>query len=257
MTSDRAIFWDALSSSEFMRGAVLSVGLAVAAQLIAVVLGFGLALARQAQNPLLRSASWTYVWFFRAIPTLLVLLLIWNAGPQVVPSLREDWFSPFLAALVGLAVVEAAYMAEILRSALGSVDEGQALAARALGLSPARVLLKVVLPQAVRVAVPPTGNELIGMLKYTSLASVISLRELLTTAQVGVSVTFRYAEYYAAALIYYLVIVSVFMAVQSRIERRMRWGSKVAVRGGPAQGVAAAAALPAASAPVSVEGGVR
>jgi ABC-type amino acid transport system permease subunit len=184
------------------------------------------------------------VWFFRAIPTLLVLLILWNAGPQVVPSLRQDWYSPFLAAFIGLAIVEAAYMAEILRSALSSVDEGQGLAGRALGLSPARVLRKVVLPQAARVAVPPTGNELIGMIKYTSLASVISLRELLTTAQVQVSVTFRYAEYYAAALVYYLVIVSAIMAVQSRIERRMRWDS-------------GRIAAPPTRSPVAVEGVTR
>ena len=104
-----------------------------------------------------------------------------------------------------------------------SVDDGQALAGRALGMTPSQVMRKVVLPQLIRIAIPPTANEYIGMIKYTSLASVISLQELLTTAQNGVSSTFRYSEYYAAALIYYLVIVSVLMAVQARVEKKYAW----------------------------------
>ncbi|TKV58802.1 amino acid ABC transporter permease [Nakamurella flava] len=225
MQFDGAIFWNALTSPEYLHGALLSLGLAAAAQMLAIALGFVVALGRISRRRVPRAASALYVWFFRAIPTLLVLLLIWNAGPQLFPALREDWFSPFLAAFIGLAVVEAAYMAEIIRSALLSIDDGQALAARALGLSPLRVLAKVLVPQAIKVALPPTGNEFIAMIKYTSLASVISLRELLTTAQAGVSVTFRYAEYYVAALVYYLVIVSIVMALQWWVERRYRWVS--------------------------------
>ncbi|MCV7420009.1 amino acid ABC transporter permease [Mycobacterium yunnanensis] len=217
------MFTAALTSSAFLHGAMLSVALAVCAMVLASIVGFGVALLRISSNRIATAIGGAYVWFFRAIPTLLVLLLIWNAGPQLLPALRDDWFTPFLAALIGFSIVEAAYMAEILRSALLSVDDGQHLAARALGLPPHKVLFKVVLPQAIKVAIPPSGNELIAMLKYTSLASVISLRELLTTAQSQVSVTFRYAEYYSAALIYYLVIVSALMAVQHVVERRYRW----------------------------------
>lgn len=225
MAFDWNIFFTALTSSEFFRGAWLSIALAAVSMLFATVIGFGVALLRISDNRIARTVGGAYVWFFRAIPTLLVLLIIWNAGPQLFPALRENWFSPFIAAFVGFAVVEAAYMAEILRSALLSVDDGQRVAARAIGLPPHKVLLKVVLPQAIKVALPPTGNEFIAMLKYTSIASVISLRELLTTAQVGVSTTFRYAEYYSAALVYYLVIVSALMGVQTLIERRYRWVS--------------------------------
>lgn len=226
MTFDVEIFFSALTSSEFLYGAWLSLALAVVSMVFAVVIGFVVALGRISRNRLFRSVAGFYVWFFRAIPSLLVLLIIWNAGPQLFPGLRENWFTPFIAAFIGFAVVEAAYMAEITRSALLSVDDGQHLAARALGLKPHRVMFKVVLPQAIKVALPPTGNEFIAMLKYTSLASVISLRELLTTAQAQVSVTFRYAEYYAAALVYYLVIVSIAMAIQMLIERRYRWISR-------------------------------
>jgi polar amino acid transport system permease protein len=237
------MFTAALTSSAFLRGAMLSVALAVCAMVLASIVGFGVALLRIASNRIATFVGGAYVWFFRAIPTLLVLLLIWNAGPQLLPALRENWFTPFLAALIGFSIVEAAYMAEILRSALLSVDDGQHQAARALGLAPHRVLFKVVLPQAIKVAIPPSGNELIAMLKYTSLASVISLRELLTTAQSQVSVTFRYAEYYSAALIYYLVIVSALMAVQHVIERRYRWIS--AGRVVQASGTKVGAAVPA------------
>ena len=237
------MFTAALTSSAFLHGAMLSVALAVCAMVLASIVGFGVALLRIASNRVATAVGGAYVWFFRAIPTLLVLLLIWNAGPQLLPALRDDWFTPFLAALIGFSVVEAAYMAEILRSALLSVDDGQHLAARALGLPPHKVLFKVVLPQAIKVAIPPSGNELIAMLKYTSLASVISLRELLTTAQSQVSVTFRYAEYYSAALIYYLVIVSALMAVQHVVERRYLWISTGRVC--PAAGTTVGTAVPA------------
>jgi len=104
-----------------------------------------------------------------------------------------------------------------------SVDEGQSIAGRALGMTPTQVMRKVTLPQLIRIAIPPTANEYIGMIKYTSLASVISLQELLSTAGNGVNKTFRYTEYYAAAGVYYLAIVSVLMFLQSRLERKFAW----------------------------------
>ncbi|KZE89856.1 amino acid ABC transporter permease [Microbacterium sp. TNHR37B] len=225
MTFDVQIFLQQVFSQAFLNGAFLSISVAVLSQIAAIVLGFLLALATMGKNAVLRAVARVYIWLFRAIPALLVLLLLWNAAPQLIPAFRQSWYSPFLAAVIGLALTEAAFMAEIIRSAMQSVDDGQALAARALGMKPVSVLFKVTLPQAIRVAIPPTGNEFIAMVKYTSLASVISLRELLTTAQLGVSTTFRYAEYYAAATVYYLVIVSVLMILQNRLERRYRWTS--------------------------------
>lgn len=229
MEFDASVFWEQLFSPSYIRGAALSLGLATLSMVFAIVIGFALAIGRISRGRLARGTSGAYIWFFRAIPTLLVLLLVWNAGPQLVPALREEWFTPFIAAFIGLSVVEGAYMAEIVRSALLSVDEGQPLAARALGMTPAQVMWKVIIPQATRIAIPPAGNEFIGLVKYTSLASVISLQELLTTAQIGVSVTFRYAEYYAAAIVYYLVIVSILMVVQNQVERKFRWSSKVKI----------------------------
>ena len=226
MGFDPAIFWQQLVNPQYLWGALLSIGVAVVSLIIATLLGFLLALGRTSASRWGAAVSGAYIWFFRAIPALLVLLIMWNALPQLLPFLKADWYSPFIAAAVGLGLVEAAFMAEIIRSALTSVDDGQGLAGRALGMTPASVMRRVILPQAIRTALPPTGNEFIGLVKYSSLASVISLQELLTTAQVGVNVTFRYAEYYAVAIIYYLVIVTIITVVQGRIEKRFLWTSR-------------------------------
>jgi len=229
MSFDPAVFWGALTSEGMRAGAIIAISLTVLAQLTAVFIGLGLAMMRGSGIGLLRGASWTYVWIFRAIPTLVQLLFVWNALPQLFPALREEWFSAFVAAWIALSMNEGAYMAEIVRGGLLSVDEGQQLAARALGMTPWSVFRTVILPQVVRVIIPPTANEFITMLKITSLASAISLRELLTFTQQQISITFRFAEFYAAAAIYYLVIVSVFMVLQALLERRFRWTSQ---RGG-------------------------
>jgi polar amino acid transport system permease protein len=226
MTFDAQTFWEALTSNALLKGALITIALAAAAQVTAIVLGLVLALARDSPVGPLRWASWTYIWFFRAIPTLLQLLFVWNALPQLVPELKSGWFTPFLAGYIALSLNEAAYMAEITRSGLLSVDPGQKLAARALGMTPWRVLRRIIIPQTIRVAIPPTANEFITLLKLTSLTSVISLRELLTVSQQQVSLTFAFAELYAAAAVYYLAIVSVLMVCQARLERRYSWTSR-------------------------------
>ncbi|HEY0443479.1 MAG TPA: amino acid ABC transporter permease [Candidatus Limnocylindrales bacterium] len=226
MEFDPKVFFDALTSAAFREGALVAIALTAAAQLTAVGIGLVLAAMRESSNVVVRGASWTYVWVFRAIPTLVQLFFVWNALPQLFPALREDWFSPFLAAWVALSINEGAYMAEITRGGLLAIDEGQKLAGRALGMRPWSVFRRVTLPQLIRVIIPPTANEFITMLKITSLASAISLQELLSTTQRNISITFKFAEFYLAAAIYYLVIVSVFMVVQSWLERRFRWTSQ-------------------------------
>jgi polar amino acid transport system permease protein len=230
MQFDAGLYWDALTSSEFLHGAFLTITLALASQVAATVIGFFLALSRTGGALPVRWGAAVYIWVWRAIPTLLWLLLIWNALPQLIPALTEDWFTPFLAGFIGLSLAEAAYMAEIFRSALISIDPEQRLAAKSLGMTPTQAMRKIVLPQVVRIAIPPTGNELITMLKFTSLTSVISLQELLTVAQQNISATFRYAEFYAAAATYYLVIVSILMVGQMQLERRYEWKTRGAGR---------------------------
>jgi len=222
---DAHLFWEALSSGTYAKGALLALGLTVTSLGAAIVLGFLLAIGRASRFRILRWAIWVYVWFFRATPTLLQLLFVWYGLPQLIPSLTASWFTPFLAAFIALSLNEAAYMAEIVRAGLLAVDPGQRLAARALGMTPPHILRKVVIPQTVRINKPPTGNELITLLKLTSLASVISLRELLTVAQQDTAVNFRFAEFYGAALVYYLVMVSAMMVVQWELERHFTWSS--------------------------------
>ena len=189
------------------------------------MIGFALALGRSSRRRSVRGSVSVYNWVFRATPTLLQLIFIWDALPQLWHVFAGSWFTPFLAAFIALSLNEAAYMAEIIRAGLLSVDPGQEVAGRALGLSRRQILRRVIVPQAVRVVIPPTGNEFITLLKLTSLASVISLHELLTASQELAAVGFRYPESYLAALVYYLGIVSVLMVLQGRLERRYTWTS--------------------------------
>ena len=221
---DARTFWQALFSRPFFDGALISLSLALTAHATGIVLGVFLALARQSRSRALRGGAGVYVWLFRGAPTLLQLLFVWNALPQLIPVLRERWFSPFLAAWLALSLNEAAYQAEISRAALAAVAAGQRAAGLALGLTRAQVLRHITLPQAIRVAVPPTANEFITLLKVTSLASVISLQELLAVTEREIAENFHFTELYAAALVYYLVIVSVLMLGQTWLERRLGRG---------------------------------
>jgi polar amino acid transport system permease protein len=235
---DTHLFWEALTSEPYWRGALLAIALTCASLGVAIVLGFPLALGRSSRFRSVRVLVFLYSWFFRATPTLLLLLIVWDVLPQLWPIFTHAWYTAFLAAFIALALNEAAYMAEIIRAGLLAVDPGQELASRALGMKRWQTLRRVVIPQAVRIVIPPTGNEFITLLKLTSLASVISVHELLTAAQEQASVSFKFAEVYGAALVYYLVIVSVLMFLQSRLERRFTWRSSARGRAVPVPAVA-------------------
>ena len=181
---DTHIFWEALTSSPYWHGAILALELTLVSLATACVIGFFLALGRSSRFRWVRGFVFFYNWIFRATPTLLQLLFIWNGLPQIWSTFASDWFKPFLAAFIALSLNEAAYMSEIIRAGLLSVDPGQELAGRALGMTRPRILRRVIVPQAIRIVIPPTGNEFITLLKLTSLAYVISLHELLTASQV-------------------------------------------------------------------------
>ncbi len=222
---DTQLFWEALSSGTYARGALLALGLTLASISIATVLGFFLAVGKQSGPRPVRALVGFYNWIFRGTPTLLQLLFVWNGLPQLFPALTATWFTAFIAALIALSLNEAAYMSEIIRSGLLSVDPGQRLAGRALGMTAPRIMLRIVIPQAVRIVIPPFVNEFITLLKLTSLGYVISLRELMTTAQQATAVNFRFLEYYSAALVYYLAMTSVLMVAQAWLERRFTFTS--------------------------------
>ena len=223
---DTHLFWVALSSGPYWRGALLALEVTAASLTTAIIIGFFVALGALSPRRGIRSVSWVYNWLFRATPTLLQLFFIWYALPQIWTGFAQSWFTPFMAAFIALSLNEGAYMSEIIRAGLLSVDPGQELAGRALGMSRRRILRRVVVPQAVRIVIPPTRNEFITLLKLTSLASIISLHEILTASQELSVVKFQYTEPLLAALLYYLAIVSVLMILQSRLERRFTWSSR-------------------------------
>lgn len=195
------------------------------------MLGFVLALGRASRSRTIRGFVFFYTWIFRATPTLLQLLFIWDALPQLSHVFTENWFTPFLAAAIALSLNEAAYMVEIIRAGLLSVDPGQELAGRALGMPHRKILRRIIVPQAIRIVIPPMGNEFITLLKLTSLATVISFKELLTAAGEFYSTNFSYLEAFTAAALYYLFIVSILMYLQSLLEKRFTFSSTLVQRG--------------------------
>ncbi|GBR08253.1 ABC transporter substrate-binding protein/permease [Acetobacter oeni] len=223
---DFATFFSALTSVAFLKGAALTLTIAVLSHMMAIVISIPIAMRLNGPDSPLKFILSAYVAVFRGAPTLLQLLFIWNALPQFLPFFREHWFTPFLATWLSLSINESAYQVEINRAALRAVDPGQRLAADALGMKSAQVYRHVIFPQALRIALPPTINEFISLLKTTSLASVISLQELLAVTQIQVARTFEFTEYYSAALIYYLAMVFFFLYLQKRIERRFAWADR-------------------------------
>jgi polar amino acid transport system permease protein len=239
-----------LFERSILQGLLVTLELTVVAMLVGVVLGTVLAVMRLSENPLLRGAATGYVGLFRGTP-ILVQLLFWfflgtvlpqislgiPFGPAFVSVPTNTLITQFAAAILGLGLNEAAYMAEIVRAGIGSVDRGQTEAAEALGMSPLTTYRRVVLPQAGRLIVPPTANETISMLKLTSLCLVIGLPELTTTAQLIYGRNFQQIPLLIVASIWYLVLTTLLTIVQTRIERRMSRGVLQATRRGNRFGV--------------------
>lgn len=226
MDFDLDVFLEALGSRALREGVVITISLTVVSFVAGLAIGLGVALMRGSRFAVLRVLGWSYIWIFRALPTLVLLFFVWYALPQLIPALRGPGFLPFYAAAIALSVNEAAYAAEIIRGGLLSIDDGQRLAARALGMSPLSVFRRIMAPQLVRVVIPPMANDFITLLKITSLASAVSLREIMTQTQTQIASSFRYAEWFGAAAVYYLVLVSIFMVAQAWFERRYVWTSR-------------------------------
>ncbi|MBL0801396.1 amino acid ABC transporter permease [Streptomyces sp. DT197] len=200
---------------------------------IGVVGGVLLAVMRLSKNPVVSSIAWFYIWFFRGTPVLVQLFVWFNLGfvfeyMNLGPFYKDEWsdfMTPFLTALLGLGLNEAAYMAEICRAGLLSVDEGQTEAAHALGMSQGKTLRRIVLPQAMRVIVPPTGNEVINMLKTTSLVAAVQYYELFKHAQdIGMTSGATVEALFLAAT-WYLILTSILSVGQYYIERHYARGS--------------------------------
>ena len=192
------LFVQYLTSTEFLHGALMTSGSASPRLALGMVIGLLLAVGQEAPFRPVRSLVWFYIWLFRGTPVLLQLVFAFNVLPSfniVLPG--------FACAVLALGMNEAAYMAEIMRAGIRAVGPGQRLAARALGLEEGQVMRWVVLPQAMRIIIPPIGNQFIGMLKLSALVSVIGVKELLLTADETASSNFRYIETLTAAGIRY------------------------------------------------------
>jgi polar amino acid transport system permease protein len=207
--------------------------ISVLAQLIGIVLGVLVAVMRSSGNPVTGAVGWIYVWFFRGTPVYLQLLLWYNLAlifptlsfPGLGSAETSAVMTPFLAALLGLGINEGAYMAEIVRAGIGAVDEGQTEAGQALGMTRGLLLRRVVLPQAMRVIVPPTGNEFVNMLKTSALVSVVQYPELIRSVTDVFTSNLQIVELYFAAAFWYLVLTSVFSVGQYYLERRFARGA--------------------------------
>ncbi|MFD1650549.1 amino acid ABC transporter permease, partial [Pseudonocardia alaniniphila] len=233
-----------LFSPPVLNGLSNTLVLTVLSMAIGIVGGIGLAIMRLSPNPVLSSVSAVYIWLFRGTP-LIAQLLFWNFlaalyprlalgvpfGPEFISFDTNQLINQFAACLLGLGLNEAAYMAEIVRGGLQSVDNGQSEAAGALGMSRAQTLRRIVLPQAMRVIIPPTGNETISMLKTTSLVVVIGYFELLTSVQRIYSTNFQTIPLLIVAAAWYLALTSVLSIGQGFIERHYGRGTSLGPTG--------------------------
>ncbi|MFK0333516.1 amino acid ABC transporter permease/ATP-binding protein [Rhizobium sp. NPDC090275] len=227
---------------DFWRATALVAWLGVLTWVIGTVLGFLLALARQSRLRAVRWFAKTYIWLFRSLPLLVLLIFVYNL-PQFMPALGPVLSVPFWAGLIALVISETAYLAEIHRAGLIAVDQGQHEAAHALGVRPVGKYRHIILPQAIRVALPSLGNEFITIVKLTSLVSVISLAEILLVGQRLYTRNFMVIETLVAVSFYYVLVVSIFSFFLARLEGSLdisrMTGAEIAVPAAVAQGSAA------------------
>jgi len=225
-------------SDQVLRGLVVTLELTALSMAIGIAIGVVLAIMRLSPNPLVSSASWIYIWVFRGTPVL-VQILFWGFisalypsfslgipfGPQFVHFSANSLITPFVAGMLALGLNEGAYMAEIVRAGFISVEEGQTEAAQSLGMTRLLTMRRIILPQAMRVIIPPTGNETISMLKTTSLVSVIAVTDLLYSVEIIYARTYQTIPLLIVASLWYLIVTSVLSFGQYYVERHYARGS--------------------------------
>ena len=228
--------WDVIAkwftAEVVLQGLFVTIWLSIVSMIIGVALGIPIAVARMSKDSILSSLSWLYIWFFRGTPLLVQLIFWYNLsslfpllsisipfGPTLISFETNAIISTLTAAILGLALNEAAYMAEITRGGLLSIDKGQIEVTQAFGMARWRALFRIILPQAMKAIIPPTGNQFINLIKATSLVSVIAMGDLLYSVQAVYNRTFEIVPMLLVAAIWYLLITSILSAAQSRIER--------------------------------------
>ena len=203
---------------------------------VAIIIGTVLATMRLSNSRILQTLAWVYVWFFRSVPLLVLLVLAFNlsllwpevtigipfGGPTLYSIETQKLLNPLVAAIVTFALQQAAYTSEVLRASMLAVPVGQREAAAALGMTSARALRRIVFPQAFRIALPPIANDTINLLKSTSIVAFIAVPDLMYSVQQIYSANFRVMPLLVVATVWYTIIVSVLSAGQFLVERRLR-----------------------------------
>lgn len=225
-----------LFNPAILSGLGMTLLLTVLAMIIGLAIGVVLAIMRLSSGRVFRAASWGWIWFFRGVPPLVQMIFWYNlalllpeisigipfGGPKLVSWPTNDLITPFSAAIMGLAFTESAYAAEMIRAGIQAVSSGQTEAAATLGMTRGQSLRRIVLPQALRIVIPPIGNDTISMLKFTSLVSVLALPDLLYSAQMVYARTYQTVPLLIVATLWYLVLTTVLTLAEHSIEHRLK-----------------------------------
>jgi polar amino acid transport system permease protein len=226
MIFDSKAFFDTLFSAQFLWPAATTLGITLVSMMLAILLGFGGALAALSRFALLRWLVQLYLGFFRGVPVLVQIVFWYNAVPVLTDNAIN--LPALIAGTIALALNEGAYMTEIIRSGLISVDPGQREAARALGMTRAKAMRRIVVPQALAVIIPPTGNQFIAMLKTTSLLFAIAVPEIFSTGTNIYSQNFKYFEVLLVVSLWYLALTALLTLIEKAIEHRFSIGRRKA-----------------------------
>ncbi|MCL2780230.1 MAG: amino acid ABC transporter permease [Actinomycetia bacterium] len=240
---DWSVIWHYFVSGDVLKGLAMTIWLTVLAMFLAVVVGLLLASMRLSRSPILQTLSWTYLWVARSVPPLVQIVFWYNLswliprmsfgipfGPDFFSSPTNRVISAFGAALLGLTLNESAYMAEIFRGGIISVDPGQAEAAESLGMTGLQSFFRIILPQAMKAILPATGNEVINMLKTTSLVSVVALPDLLYSVELIYGRNYQTIPLLIVASLWYLIVSSLLSVGQHYLEQHFGRSTKKSIK---------------------------
>jgi polar amino acid transport system permease protein len=240
LVTNKNMKWSVVAEYMFNPAILSGLGMTLLLTFIAMILGLAigivLAIMRLSSSRVFQSVSWGWIWFFRGVPPLVQLIFWYNLalllpeisigipfdGPKLLSWNTNALITPFSAAIMGLAFTESAYAAEMIRAGIQAVNVGQTEAAATLGMTRGQTLRRIVLPQALRIVLPPIGNDTISMLKFTSLVSVLALPDLLYSAQMVYARTYQTVPLLLVATIWYLVLTTILTVVEHAVEHRLK-----------------------------------
>ncbi|MEZ5737801.1 MAG: amino acid ABC transporter permease [Novosphingobium sp.] len=240
LVTNKNMQWGVVAEYMFSPTILAGLGMTLLLTFVAMVLGLAigvvLAIMRLSSSRVFQSVSWGWIWFFRGVPPLVQMIFWYNlalllpelsigipfGGPKLISWNTNQLITPFSAAIMGLAFTESAYAAEMIRAGIQAVNVGQTEAAATLGMTRGQTLRRIVLPQALRIVIPPIGNDTISMLKFTSLVSVLALPDLLYSAQMVYARTYQTVPLLLVATIWYLVLTTVLTVIEHAVEHRLK-----------------------------------